>query len=410
MNVAEHPAPERLGMLIVAPFERGREHGGSQRATALAERMEDRGVEVHWRRIGASHTSKRQKAADMLRLQPMYLRFYPPPASPRPAVESAAHIALAAHSFLAPQLDATPSSVVRVVDFHNLEWQHLADSARLERRGSTFVDAARALHLRVQVRLLRRFERTVVRRTDLCLFVSEAERAWARRIAPTGNLILVPSILPRSTEQAALSIADRREAHSAPRTQQLVYVGTLTFPPNVMSLKAFLASTWPQIRRACPEAELLVAGEAPTPLRAEIDGIPGARALGYVANLASITERCAGALMPIDGHAGTSLRVLYYALARIPVIGTPAAFRGFGSQVGVRAGSPAEWTQAVRVLLGHGAACDGRARLIDDAQRAVLQMQRDPTPWDHLHGELARLVRLRRRGEREQKHLHRAHR
>src|SRR3712207_7150364 len=34
-------------VLVVAPFERGRAHGGSQRATAMAERLEERRSEEH---------------------------------------------------------------------------------------------------------------------------------------------------------------------------------------------------------------------------------------------------------------------------------------------------------------------------------------------------------------------------
>src|SRR5437588_5287813 len=186
-----------LGLLIVAPFERGKEQGGSQRATAMAERMEERGVEVFWRQVNASRTSRWNKAAGMARLEPSLVGVFPPP---KEVDEAPWQIAIAAHSFLAPQLDVMPDHVVRVTDFHNLEWQHLSDSAALEKPGFTPRGVVRALYLDVQIRILKRFERSVDIRGDLSLFVSDSELVWARRIQNRGNVLLVPSVLPNATE------------------------------------------------------------------------------------------------------------------------------------------------------------------------------------------------------------------
>jgi len=369
-------------LLLVAPFERGREQGGSQRATALAERMEERGVTLSWQRVRQQVKSSRRKALDLARLRPSMVSDAPAPAR---ANESSCHIALAAHSFLAPQIEALPSHVPRVIDFHNLEWQHMADSAALERPGAGARGLIRKSYLDAQIRLIRRFEHALIRRSDLSLFVSEPEIDWARRISARADALLIPSVLPRATEQAALAIAARRRPH--PGGPHLVYVGTLAFPPNALSLEDFLERSWSGVRRAFPAARLTIAGDCDDRLRASLERHRGVRALGYVDDLGALLTRCTAAVMPFEGLAGTSLRALFYALARVPVVGSPGAFRGLTFRLGIEAATPRAWTEAVGGI--------GEAST-EEAHRAALGLQRDPVPWDALRDRLGALARAER--------------
>ncbi|HUA02496.1 MAG TPA: glycosyltransferase [Solirubrobacteraceae bacterium] len=371
--------PPAFRLLVVAPFERGREQGGSQRATALAERMEERGVTVGWRRVGQQVKSRRRKALDLARLKPGIVGGVS--ISP-PANGSSCQIAVAAHSFLAPQLEALPPHVPRVVDFHNLEWQHMADSAALERPGAGPRGLVRKGYLDAQVRLIRRFERSLIRRSDLSLFVSEPEIDWAHRIPARGDVLLVPSVLPRATEQAALEIAARRRP--LPAGPHLVYVGTLAFPPNALSLVDFLERSWPAIRNAFPAAWLAIAGGCDEHLRASLERHPGVRALGYVDDLGDLLARCTAAVMPFEGLAGTSLRALFYALAGVPVVGSPGAFRGLTFRLGIEASTPNEWAEGV------GRAAEAPT---EEAHRAALGLQRDAGPWDDLRDRFGALAR-----------------
>jgi len=375
------PATE-LRVLLVAPFERGREQGGSQRATALAERMEERGAVLSWRRVGQQRKSTRRKALDLARLRPSMLGDV---SAQLPSDGSGCEVAVAAHSFLAPQLDALPRHVPRVIDFHNLEWQHMTDSATLEAPGAGLQGAVRKRYMSSQIRLIRRYERSLVRRSDLSLFVSEPEIEWARAVPGRGDALLVPSVLPRATERAALAIAERRRPDDD--GPQLVYVGTLAFPPNAMSLEAFLERSWPAIRHAFPTARLAIAGACDDRLRSSVESHPGVRALGYVEDLGPLLTRCTAAVMPFEGLAGTSLRALFYALARVPVIGSPGAFRGLTFRLGIQAVTPRDWTDALGRVV-----CSG-APFTVEAHHAAVKGQRDPAPWDALRDRLAALAR-----------------
>lgn len=359
-------------MLVVAPFERGRGQGGSQRATAVAERLEERGVEVEWQAVPRRRPSRLATARALARGRPSLTVPYRSPA--RPAARP--DVVLVAHSYLVPVTARALPGIPMVVDFHNLEWQHLADGH--DRRDGSL---ARRGYDRRQVSLMQRLERATAAESALSLFVSEEERAWARAAAPGARTLLVRSVLPRHAVDVADEIARRR----APARGEVVYVGTLTFPTNVTSLERFLSEDWPAIRAADPALRLTVAGACAPGVRARLEHHPGVRALGFVDDLVPLLASCQAVVMPFDGAAGTSLRALLYALAGLPVIGSPLAFRGLGFAAGVVARRPEEWVAA----LAGDAAVHEAGRVAAAARRSASALQRDPGPWDALWQEIS---------------------
>ena len=358
---------------MVAPFERGLGHGGSQRASAIAERLEERGAEVQWLTVAPRDTSRSRKLRDALALRPALVGLH---SAPESSAAGPADAAISAHSYLAPQLRALPDGVARVVDFHNLEWRHLEDLA-------LHAPPARRPYVRLQVALMRRFERRQIWAADLSTFASEEELRWARGTSPAAALCLLPSVLPRRVEQEALALRP-----AGPAGEGLVYIGTLRFPPNLDALLAFLGDVWPRLQDAFPNLRLTVAGDCAGEDRRAIERFPGVEAVGFVPDSRRVLEPAAAAIMPIEGRAGTSLRALYCALAGIWVVGSPAAFRGLPWPMGAAVRSPAEWVAAVGEALGPPG---GREQRIAAAREGALGLQRDPAPWDGLYARLAGL-------------------
>jgi hypothetical protein len=368
------PDPRPLRVLIVAPFERGLGHGGSQRATSMAERLEERGATIEWRKVDARRTSKQAKLRAALALRPEGVERHP-----QAALGGSPNVAVAAHSYLAHQLTPLPAGIVKVVDFHNLEWQHLGDSA-------SFAGGLRGAYLHVQASLMRRFERRAIEAAELSLFTSGEELGWARERAPEDKLLLVPSVLPRETESEALQLADRPPTTTEPL---LAYVGTVRFPPNLGALNDFLRDAWPAIRAAIPDARLTIAGDCSEQDRRALSDHPGVEALGFVDDINPLLARSAAVIMPISGRAGTSLRALYYALAGNWVIGTPAAFRSLEWEMGTTVETAEQWVRAVQEATEPG---PDRRQRSEAARAGALALQRNPEPWDHLHRRMSELA------------------
>ena len=353
---------------MAAPFERGGAFGGSQRATTLAERLEERGATVEWATLPPEVPGRARRAASLASREPAAVRHAKRGGrAPRGAFDAV----VAAHSYMAPHLESAPPGAVRMVDFHNLEWQHLLDVAALVR-------PPRSVHLRRQARLMCRFERTLVERCPLTLFTTQEELDWAREVHRDGRQLLVPNLLPRADERLAEEAWGTR---SARRGEALVYVGKLTFPPNVLALLRFLEHTWPAVRAAVSGARLTVVGASSARTRAQIERHERVHAAGFVEDLRPVLADADAAVFPFEGRAGSSLRVLLFALAGVRVVGTPAAFRGIAESVGRVATTPAGWASAVSAALADDAP-------VAEARAVARSVHADPAPWDALVAEL----------------------
>lgn len=367
---------DRLRVLILAPFERGREQGGAQRATAIAERLEERGVKVGWQKLARRDTGAAAKLTGALRGRPALSGLYRPLARVSAADWD---VALIAHSYLVPSCAPGLGRIPAAVDFHNLEWRHLSDLRGLRPGRAGPLHAG---YERIQIALMQRLERQLLARAPLSLLCSADELDWARAAAPRGRHLLVPNRLPAAAERAAAAIAAAR----APEPGRLVYLGTLTFPPNVLALRRFLAGPWAAMRAALPALTLTVAGRASAADRAEFERHPGVRALGFVEDLAEILATATAVVMPVESTAGTSLRALFLSLCAVPVIASPQALRGFAFIEGRHASTVEDWVAATRALAG-GELADPAA--VARSREAALLAQREGGPWDHLHMALA---------------------
>jgi hypothetical protein len=362
---------------VLAPFDRGLSFGGSQRATAVAERLEDRHLEVSWTTVAPREGRSRLERLRAVTGPTPSLVAYHRAAEPISPEQVDADVVLVAHSYMWPSAERL--TCARVADFHNLEWVQLADIAALS-------SGARRLHLRRQTAMVRHFERRVAAEAALSLFVTEGEREWGERHGATAPLVLA-NVLPRDTAADALALGatleSRSELSGAPH---LSYVGQLRYPPNARALDAFVRETWPSVRAALPDATLRVAGQCPPALAASLRRAGGVDVLGYVDDLAPILAASTAALLPVRSRAGSSLRVLFHALAGIPMIGSPDAFRGFPDGMGTVARSSGDWVTAIAAHVGSSMT---RQATVARARAVALAAQEDDRPWDDLVHRIA---------------------
>jgi hypothetical protein len=357
-----------MRLVLIAPFERGGAFGGSQRATTVAERLEERGASVDWVTIEPRVPGRGERVAGALVREPALVRYARGGGEPPRGDWDAA---IAAHSYMTPHLGRL--GIPCAVDFHNLEWRHLLDAAAA-------AGPVRGAHLRLQARRMRRHEREVLRAHPLSLFASREELDWADG---PGLRLLVPNLLPRAAAEAAEEA--RRARPAARRDDLLLYVGKLTFPPNAASLLRFLHTAWPAVLARNPRATLRVIGRCDAALRSRIAAHPRVEALGFVDDVGPSLSEAGAAVLPFDGRAGSSLRVLLYGLAGVPVIGPSTAFRGVERSGGIVVDSPVEWAAGVeRALSGGG----GESRM----RAAAAALHADPAPWDALYAALLALA------------------
>jgi polysaccharide biosynthesis protein PslH len=158
------------------------------------------------------------------------------------------------------------------------------------------------------------YQTSTMRRFDRVFVCSERDR---RRLA-RANVVVVPN----GTSVPASPPAH----HTDGRT--ILFCGQLSYGPNVDGLRFFVRSVFPHIRRAVPDARLVIVGRAPAPdVRALHDG----KSVVVVGEVPGVTEYYAGATMavvPLRFGGGTRIKILEAWAHGVPVVSTTIGCEG----------------------------------------------------------------------------------
>jgi polysaccharide biosynthesis protein PslH len=232
---------------------------------------------------------------------------------------------------------------------------HNVDSAMLR-------DTARGLRGMARLRLLARavetaaVERRAAPHAGAVLCVSESDEAHFRALGARTLLV------PNGVDDALL------DAPAPPAAgESVLFFGQLSYAPNALGLRRFLAEGWPRLAAARPAAELRVAGEGAPPDLA--GAAPRVRLLGFVDDLRAELSRCALVLVPVWHGGGTRLKALEALAAGRPFVSTPLGAEGIGfvdGRDGLLAADPAGLAAAAAAVLADPAlaarlAAGGRA-------------------------------------------------
>ncbi len=101
----------------------------------------------------------------------------------------------------------------------------------------------------------------------------------------------------------------------------LLFLGDRTWYPNYDGLRR-LSRRWPDIRRAVPDASLLVVGTGPIPPEAQQAGI---EVLGFLDSLDPVWADVRALIAPLAVGGGVRVKLLEAAARGVPVIASPAA-------------------------------------------------------------------------------------
>lgn len=221
--------------------------------------------------------------------------------------------------------------------------------------------------LRAEARRLACAERALLAASTLGAVVAERDRAALAAVAG-------PELAAR-VEVIPLAVSPGRAGGSASGgPPRLVLTGNLGYFPTREAARWLLAEVWPAVRRARPEAELLLAGDRPPASLRRTAERAGARVDPAPASLERVLAGATLALAPMRAGSGVPVKVLEAWAAGVPVVASPEAAAGTtarpGEELAVAGGAEA-WVTAILRLLADPAerarlAAGGRARLALD--------------------------------------------
>jgi glycosyltransferase involved in cell wall biosynthesis len=236
-----------------------------------------------------------------------------------------------------------PSSFggLRLLHQHNVEHQMWERHARVERSG------VRRTVVRKEAARVRAYERRLVAGFDTVFAVSEADRrAFVALGAEPERMFVLPNVADASLlERPALE--PRRDA-------VVLFLGTLSWPPNAGGLVRFLTGAAPGLRSRVPGVEIVVAGRgADRRLRAIADDA-GAELLEDVDDEEPLYRRARCFVDASVGGAGTRVKILNAMARGVPVVATSDAAAGLDVHPGVHlleAGDPAALAEPIARVL-----------------------------------------------------------
>lgn len=114
---------------------------------------------------------------------------------------------------------------------------------------------------------------------------------------------------------------------------RLFFVGRLDYYPNYLGIDHFVESVWPEVLKALPKAELLIAGkvyapEVVAPYFAKWNQTQGIKVLGFLESLDASYAACRATISPIYTGAGTNIKLMESLQRKRVSVTTNCGMRG----------------------------------------------------------------------------------
>ena len=228
--------------------------------------------------------------------------------------------------------------------------EHNVEYVILQRRAETETSWLRKTYLRYQCAKLKAFEVRACAKADHVVAVSDLDAEHLRSMAPGAKVTAVPNGVDTDFFQNPPTAAPSPEHRS-----ELVFVGGLTWFPNLDAIRYFASDILPLILPDVPDVRLTVIGKNPeSPTTHEIAAHPQIRLAGLVDDIRPYVASAAAYIVPLRIGGGTRLKILDALSMSKAIISTAIGCEGLEVEDGksiVVANTPAEIAAAILKVL-----------------------------------------------------------
>lgn len=221
----------------------------------------------------------------------------------------AVHIAGLPIATLASDVSDVPNAMVVLDAWHLNARAEMAAAPALSR-------PLKALEHRNTVR----FEGSQLRHFDRVVTVSETDAAALAHLDPR----ISTSVIPNGVDADFFAPVARH-----PERHLTVFVGTMSWAPNVQAARHMARDILPRIRAAHPDAKLAVVGRGIEASVAEdLAAYPGVSVIGEVPDVRTWLSRAHVSVCPMVSGTGIKNKLLEAMAAGVPSVATPLACQG----------------------------------------------------------------------------------
>ena len=260
--------------------------------------------------------------------------------------------------------------VIISLNAHNVE----TEIAQRMRDLEAFVP--RKIALSMHAANMARFEKNAFRRSDIIFAVSEREVELIRNNAlpEEPQVALVENGVDLKYFHPKQSIPDND-------AQNLVFVGSMDWWPNIDGVKWFIEEIWPLIKSRYPSCHFTIVGRNPDPSISELeDKVKAIHVTGTVNDVRPYVWDASAVVVPLRFGSGTRLKILEAFSMGVPVISTSLGCEGISCRDGrhiLLADNPAEFAEKCCLLL------DDWQQAIEITDQALALVQQKYS-WDSI--------------------------
>ena len=204
----------------------------------------------------------------------------------------------------------------------------------------------------IRARIARAVERRAIRAFPIVTVVAEPDAAALRRLSPGARIEVVPNGVDASRF--------RPEPEIVPTPGSIVFVGAMSFAPNVAAIRWFVDEVLPGVRSARSGVTVTIVGRDPAPAVLALAADPAVTVTGAVDDVRPFLARAAVVIAPMVSGSGIKNKILEAMAMQRPVVATSLAAEGVAV------------TPGLDVLVADGPIAFGAAveSLLDDTDRA----------------------------------------
>ena len=222
--------------------------------------------------------------------------------------------------YLVDQPDPPRKMIMDFADVDADKWRQYA-----ERHGGPM----RWIYARESRELLS-FDRKVAQRFDASTFVSSAEAALFRQLAPESGE--KAHFVNNGVDSAYFTPTERYANPYPDGAPVAVFTGTMNYWPNVDAVTWFATQILPRVRQSVPDARFAIVGSNPDAKVQELSRLPGIIVTGPVPDVRPYVAHAALAVVPLRVAGGVQNKVLEaMAMGKI-VAASPRALTGLDAE------------------------------------------------------------------------------
>lgn len=196
-----------------------------------------------------------------------------------------------------------------------------------------------------------RWEIRYAQRFDQCVAVSPDDAQALRRASPDLAVAVVDN---------GVDTDDLRPLPEAPGSRDLLFVGTMSYMPNIDAVLYFARCILPLIQRRIPGTRLVVVGKSPPESIRRLASRSDVVVTGSVPDVQPYYAASAVSVVPLRAGSGTRLKILEAMALGRPVVSTPVGSEGLEVVDGqhlLLADEPEAFADRVVALLEGSALC-----------------------------------------------------